>query len=119
MWSMANVTFFETVSIWSVLGIAIMGLGYAFLLRAQIMRHDKGTQQMQDIWNAIRTGADTYLNRQLKTILPLIILLTGVLFFSVYIIPPTEEAMLRFQGLSPDRVRFIVGIGRAGVFPSL
>ena len=116
MWSMANVTFFETVSIWSVLGIAIMGLGYAFLLRTQIMRHDKGTREMQDIWNAIRAGADTYLNRQLKTILPLIILLTGVLFLSVYIIPPTEEAMLRFQGLSPDRVRFIVGIGRAVAF---
>ncbi len=116
MWSMTQATFFETVSIWSVLGIAILGLGYAFLLRSQIMRQDKGTKEMQDVWNAIRMGADTYLSRQLKTILPLIILLTGVLFFSVYIIPPTEEAMQRFQGLSPDRVRFIVGIGRAAAF---
>lgn len=116
MSSLVNATLFETVSIWGVLFIAVLGLGYAFFLRAQIMRQDKGTPQMQEVWSAIRVGADAYLSRQLKTILPLIILLTGVLFFSVYIIPPSEEALLRFKGYNPDFVRFLVGIGRAIAF---
>ena len=113
---LTNATVFEVFAIWGVLFIAFLGLGYAFLLRSQIMKKDKGTFEMQEVWNAIRAGADTYLGRQLKTILPLIFVLTGVLFFSVYIIPPTEEALQRFNGLNPDMVRLIVGIGRALAF---
>ena len=111
-----NATLFEVISIWGVLFIAILGLGYAFLLRIQIMGKDKGTPAMQEVWNAIRTGADAYLGRQLKTILPLIFILTGVLFFSVYIIPPSEEALARFSKFTPDMVRLIVGIDRAAAF---
>jgi K(+)-stimulated pyrophosphate-energized sodium pump len=110
------VTPFETIAIWVVLLIALMGLGYAMLLRSQIMRKDKGTAKMQEVWNAIRLGADAYLGRQLKTIAPLIIVLTVVLFFSVYIVPPSPGAMERFAGMSPDQVRVIVGIGRAIAF---
>ncbi len=116
MLGLSNASLFEVISIWSVLFIAFLGLAYAFFLRRQIMRHDKGTPQMQEVWSAIRTGADAYLGRQLKTILPLIFILTGVLFFSVYIIPPTEEALGRFSRFSPDMVRLIVGIGRAAAF---
>ena len=116
MFSLPNASLFEIISIWSVLGIAFMGLGYAFLLRSQIMKHDKGTPKMQEVWNAIKTGADAYLSRQLKTILPMIFILTGVLFLSVYIIPPSQEALQRFSRFTPDMVRFIVGIGRAAAF---
>lgn len=113
---MANATIFEIVSIWSVLGIAILGLGYALLLRSQVLKKDKGTAEMQNIWNAIRSGADAYLGRQFKTILPLIAVLAIVLFFSVYIVPPTEEALRRFANFAPDKVRLIVGLGRAAAF---
>ncbi len=111
-----NATLFEVFSIWGVLFIALLGLAYALFLRSQIMRQDKGTPKMQEVWNAIRTGADAYLSRQLKTILPLIFVLTGVLFFSVYVIPPTEEALQRFSRYSPDVVKMIVGLGRAIAF---
>ena len=84
MAGLINTTLFEACSIWSVLFIAILGLGYAFLLKTQIMKYDKGTARMQEVWGAIKSGADTYLGRQLKTILPLIFILTGVLFFSVF-----------------------------------
>ncbi|MFA6281319.1 MAG: sodium-translocating pyrophosphatase [Candidatus Omnitrophota bacterium] len=114
--SLINATLFEVVSIWSVLLIALLGLGYAFMLRVQIMRKDKGTPEMQEVWGAIRTGANAYLGRQLKSILPLIVVLTGVLFFSVYVIPPSEEAMQRFSTFTPDMVRLIVGLGRAIAF---
>ncbi|MCX5714582.1 MAG: sodium/proton-translocating pyrophosphatase, partial [Candidatus Omnitrophica bacterium] len=113
MLGLINATGFETTAIWSVLGVARLGLGYALLLRVQIMRHDKGTPAMQEVWGAIRTGADAYLKRQLKSILPLICLLTVVLFFSVYIIPPSEEALQRFSKFNPDMVRLLIGLGRA------
>jgi K(+)-stimulated pyrophosphate-energized sodium pump len=116
MFGLMNASVFEIVAIWGVLLIAFMGLGYALLLRKQIMRQDKGTTQMQEVWGAIRTGADAYLARQLKSILPLILVLTGVLFFSVYVIPPSDEALKRFSNFTPDMVRLIVGLGRAAAF---
>ncbi len=116
MFGSISATLFETISIWGVLFIAVLGLGYAFMLKTQIMKYDKGTPKMQEVWTSIRQGADAYLSRQLKSILPLIIILTGVLFFSVYVIPPTDEALQRFSRFSPDMVRFIVGIGRAAAF---
>ncbi|HAH20781.1 MAG TPA: sodium-translocating pyrophosphatase [Candidatus Omnitrophica bacterium] len=115
MYSM-DATLFEIIAIWIVLFIAIIGLGYAFLLRYQVMRHNKGSSKMQEVWQAIRLGADAYLARQLKTILPLIFVLTAVLFFSVYIIPPSEEALQRFSTYSSETVRLIVGFGRAAAF---
>jgi K(+)-stimulated pyrophosphate-energized sodium pump len=107
---------FETIALWAVLGIALLGLAYALFLRRQIMAEDKGNSKMIEVWEAIRQGADAYLGRQLKTILPLIVVLTVALFFSVYIVPPSAEALERFPGLTPDRVKLIIGIGRAGAF---
>ena len=113
---LANASTFEVIALWCVLFIALLGLGYALLLRKQIMSKDKGTAKMQEVWNAIRIGANAYLSRQLKTILPLIGFFTVVLFFSVYIIPPSAEAMKRFAGMSAEQVTIIIGIGRAVAF---
>jgi len=86
---LANATMFETASLWVVLGIAVIGLLYALLLRRQVLRYDTGTSEMKVVWDAIREGADAYLGRQLRTILPLIVVLTVVLFFSVYLVAPS------------------------------
>jgi K(+)-stimulated pyrophosphate-energized sodium pump len=83
---------FEQLAIIGVVITAIISLLYAWLLRGNVMKKDKGTPKMQEVWNAIRIGADSYLNRQLRTILPLILVLTIALFLSVYIVPPTQEA---------------------------
>jgi K(+)-stimulated pyrophosphate-energized sodium pump len=85
---MFGLTPFEQIAIWSVLGVAILGLLYAIFLRNQILKEDKGTPEMQKVWNAIREGADAYLRRQLRTILPLIIVLTVALFAFVFIVKP-------------------------------
>ncbi len=106
----------ETNAIWAVFGIAIVGLLYAVFLRSQILREDKGTAKMQEVWNAIKDGANAYLQKQMRSILPLIAILTFVLFFSVYIVPPTPEALERFEGSSPDQVRLIIGFARAIAF---
>src|SRR3972149_3308837 len=107
---------FEITAIWSVFGVAILGLLYAILLRNQIMREDKGTQKMQEVWGAIRDGADAYLRQQLRSILPMIVVLTIALFFSVYIVPPTPEALERFEGMDEAQVRLIIGLARAIAF---
>ena len=111
-----NASIFEIISIWGVLCIAFVGLGYAMLLRSQVMKCDKGTEKMQEVWNAIRVGADAYLKRQLKSIIPLIGVFTILLFLSVYFVPPSKEAMERFSQLTADQVKITIGLGRAIAF---
>ena len=60
---------FEQIAVWCVMAVAFISLGYAWLLRGVVMKKDKGTPKMIEVWDAIRVGADSYLNRQLKTIL--------------------------------------------------
>jgi len=116
MISLPGASSFEVIAIWSVLVIAFFGLGYALLLRRQVMACDKGTPKMQEVWGAISEGANAYLKRQLKTIVPLIFVFTIVLFLSVYIVPPTESSKLRFVGYSDESLKLIIGFGRALAF---
>ena len=113
---MQGLTTVEQVAIWGVFFTAILGLAYAVFLRAQIMKEDKGTPRMQEVWGAIRDGADAYLRRQLRTILPLMAVLAVGLFFSVYIVEPSPEAMQRFSGMPEDQVRLIIGFSRGFAF---
>jgi K(+)-stimulated pyrophosphate-energized sodium pump len=114
--SVMGLTPLETAAIWAVFGVAILGLAYAVFLRSQILREDKGTPQMQEVWNAIKEGADAYLRRQLRSILPLIGILTIALFLSVYIVPPTPEAQERFPGLTDAELKLWIGIARGLAF---
>ena len=116
MYAMHGLTQLEAIAIWTVFGIAILGLLYAIFLRNQIMREDKGTEKMQEVWGAIRDGADAYLRRQLGSILPMIAVLTVALFFSVYIVPPSPEALERFAGMTEANIRLIIGLARAVAF---
>ncbi len=111
-----GLTSFETIAVWLVLLIAILGLLYALFLRRQVMAQPKGTAKMIEVWDAIRVGADAYLSRQLKTILPFIAILTVALFLSVYIVPPTAEAIERFASMSEQQLKLTIGLGRAGAF---
>ncbi len=116
MWQLTNAQPFEFAAIWIVLGIAILGLLYALFLRGQVVKQDKGTPRMQEVWGAIRVGADAYLRKQLRTIAPVVVILTIVLFFSVYLIPPTQQALERFKGYDSGSIQLIVGFGRAIAF---
>src|SRR3990172_7390420 len=106
----------ETAAIWAVFGVAWLGLAYAVFLRSQILREDQGTEKMQEVWNAIKDGANAYLQKQFRSILPLIVILAFALFFSVYIVPPSPEALLRFDWMTTDQVRFWIGLARALAF---
>jgi len=104
---------FEQISVVGVLITAVISLVYAWLLKNNVMAKDKGTVKMQEVWNAIRVGADGYLKQQLKTILPAIGLLTVVLFLSVYVVPPSREAIAEF---GPESARNVVAFGRTIAF---
>ena len=106
----------ETIAMWAVLAIAIIGLLYAIYLRAQILRYDKGTEKMQKVWGAIRDGADAYLNSQLRRILPVMAVLTVALFFSVFVVPPSEEAVKRFPNMDERQLQLTLGVARAIAF---
>jgi hypothetical protein len=56
---MQELRLFEQIALYTVLAIAVLGLLYALFLRAQVLREPKGSSQMQEVWNAIRIGADT------------------------------------------------------------
>src|SRR5512136_545983 len=103
---------FEQIAIVGVLLAAFISLLYAWYLRGTVLKNDKGTAKMQEIWNAIRIGADSYLSRQLRTILPLIAILTVVMFFSVFVVPPTEAAVKEFG----EGAQLWISIGRAVAF---
>ncbi len=100
---------------WAIVGVlitAFISLAYAWILRGVVLKKDKGTEKMQEVWNAIRVGADSYLNRQLKTILPAIVLLGIALYLSVAVVPPSREAVAEF----PQNTKTIIAIGRTIAF---
>lgn len=107
---------FEQYALFGVLFIAVLGLLYALFLRKQVLREDTGTPDMLKVWTAIKEGANAYLKRQLKTILPLIGLLTVCLFLSVYIVPVSQDTAERFAGVTPENIKLIAAFGRAGAF---
>lgn len=107
---------FEQIAMLAVLLAAFISLAYAWWLRSTVLKKDQGTKKMQEIWNAIRVGADSYLSRQLKTILPLIAVLTVVMFLSVYVVPPSLEAQEEFHMLGEQSTILIVAIGRTIAF---
>jgi K(+)-stimulated pyrophosphate-energized sodium pump len=102
----------EQIFIVGVLITAFISLVYAWLLRGKVLAKDKGTPKMQEVWNAIRLGADGYLSSQLKTILPAIGLLTVAMFLSVYIVPPSREALHEF----PNNTAIVIAVGRTIAF---
>lgn len=104
---------FEQISMLGIIIVALISLLYAYWLREKVLKKDKGTEKMQEIWNAIRIGANSYLTQQLKTIIPAIALLTVALFFSVYVVQPTLEAQEEFSGRN---VQLIIAVGRSIAF---
>lgn len=106
---------FEQIAIVAVLVIAFISLLYAWLLRGTVLKKDTGTPKMLEVWGAIREGANSYLARQLKSILPSIGILFVALFLSVYIVPISQEALIEFP---PEKynTQLIMSVGRALAF---
>ncbi len=113
-----GVNTFEWAMVLAVLGTAIVALVYAGLLARQILAYPKGDEKMQQIWGDIKAGANAYLNTQFRAIIVLIVLLTIAMFFSVYIVRPTPEAVELIEGWggTAATARTVVAVARAAAF---
>ena len=60
---------------------AVISLVFAGILTYIVLKKEKGTPKMQEIHNAIRQGAMTYLKRQYQTISIISIILAVLLYF--------------------------------------
>src|SRR5437867_1162840 len=59
---------------------AVIGLAFAFFLIVAIMRHSAGNEKMREISAAVQEGAKAYLNRQVKTISVIAVVIFILLF---------------------------------------
>ncbi len=120
-----DMSLLEQFLILVVVVVAFLSLVYAWWLRKGVLAQDKGTEQMQKVWKGIREGALSYLDRQLKTIIPILVVLSVLLFFTVYITTP-EAGTAELFGIDLDNpladpialnnARVVVGIGRSIAF---
>lgn len=109
---MNELSFLEQKLILGVVGVSLVSLIYAFWLWRDTQKYDKGTEKMQGVWRAIKKGAEGYLSRQLKSIIFVLVALSFILFLSVYIVPPSREAVGRFG----DSAVLVVALGRTIAF---
>ncbi|WP_165227078.1 proton/sodium-translocating pyrophosphatase [Aquisphaera insulae] len=72
----------EKVGLILTLLVAVAGLGYAGMLVGQVIGADQGTAKMREVADAVREGAWAYLMRQAKALLPLVFLITAILYFT-------------------------------------
>jgi K(+)-stimulated pyrophosphate-energized sodium pump len=82
--TLQNATLFEQVGLAVVLLTAVGALIYAWLLARNVLKHDPGTEKMQEISEAIRTGSIAYLNKQMEVVIPLSFVLAVLLFLTAH-----------------------------------
>ncbi|OGC46473.1 sodium-translocating pyrophosphatase, partial [candidate division WWE3 bacterium RBG_19FT_COMBO_34_6] len=103
---------FEIASLIGVLGIALIGLLYAFLLKRQILNIPLPQGKLKEVWSGIKEGAESYLISQWRVIRVMIGVLVVALFFSVWIVQPSFEAKEVFG----ENAKIIIAFGRALAF---
>ncbi len=69
--------------VYFALFVGMLALLYSAFLVFQIIRSPKGNEKMQNIAEAIEEGANAYLTRQYKTLLPIVIVLAAAIYYLV------------------------------------
>ena len=67
-----------------ILGISAFGMFVAMYLARHVLQKDTGTPEMRKISDAIKSGAEAYMNRQNRTIAGLAVLLAIVIYAAYY-----------------------------------
>jgi len=75
-----------------IFAISIFAILFALFLIRNVMKRDTGSEQMQEIWKAIKEGAEAFLRRQNRTIIYLAIIV-AILVFLLYTIQRPEQAL--------------------------
>jgi K(+)-stimulated pyrophosphate-energized sodium pump len=104
---------FETTALWVILGVSLLALVVAWVLRRGVLAAPEGTERMREIARAIQEGSKAYLNRQFRTVGLFMLILTVAIFF---LLPVPEHA-----GHSPLMIRlgrsvaFVLGAGFSAI----
>src|SRR3989304_1909334 len=104
-----SVTTFEKWGLIAVVGVAILGLLYAWLLTGQVLKQSPGDAKMMHLADAIQKGGNAYLSRQFRTILLIVFVLAVFIYFTGI---PESPANLSQYGNPP----WLIGLGRAAGF---
>ena len=86
-----------------IIGISVLAILFAIFLASNVLRRDTGSQEMQNISNAIKEGAEAFLARQNRTIGLLAVALAAVLFILYAFIrqkSPGDPAEISVTGLA-------------------
>jgi K(+)-stimulated pyrophosphate-energized sodium pump len=104
---------FEDNALLIILGISLLALVVAWVLRRGVLREPEGTEVMKEIAGAIQEGSKAYLNRQFRTVGLFLGILTVVLFFALPTSgTPTHSELSIRLGRS---LAFILGAGFSGI----
>jgi len=68
---------------YAVLAISLLALAIAWVLRAQVLAANEGTEKMREIAEAVQEGAAAYLARQFRTLSYFV----GIVFFLLFALP--------------------------------
>ncbi|MDQ2801047.1 MAG: sodium-translocating pyrophosphatase [Armatimonadota bacterium] len=110
-----------TSPVYGILGFVLLtslaALAYGFVLRAQVKRLSPGTPTMQEVGEAIRSGALAYLAKQVKAMLPLVAVLAVllvVLYYSQYGLTLAVSVAVAFLiGVTFSYTAGYIGMGMA------
>src|SRR6266700_929852 len=83
---------------------AVIGVAFAFFLILAVIRHSAGNERMREISAAVQEGAKAYLNRQVKTVSVVAVIIFILLF--VFKDHPWRTVQ---QGGSATAIGFIIG----------
>src|SRR5206468_4132350 len=76
---------FDTAALWIIVGVSLLALAFAGVLRRQVLAASQGSQAMQDVSKAIQDGSAAYLRRQFRTLGAFgVVLLVVLLFLPVH-----------------------------------
>lgn len=74
-----------------IFAVSIFAILFAVYLIKNVMKRSTGTEKMQEIWKAIKEGAEAFLRRQNRTIIYLAVIVAALVFL-LYMIQKPELA---------------------------
>jgi K(+)-stimulated pyrophosphate-energized sodium pump len=100
---------FETNSLWVILVVSLLALGFAYYLVREVLAAPEGTDKMKEIAKAIQEGASAYLKRQFTTLGIFLAILTVLLF--IVLPTPAHAVHSSFSIRFGRSLAFILGAG--------
>ncbi|MGH2677747.1 MAG: sodium-translocating pyrophosphatase [Actinomycetota bacterium] len=84
---------FEDTALLLILGISVLALVVAYVLRRGVLAAPEGTERMREIARAIQVGSRAYLSRQFRTVGLFLALLT----FAIYFLLPVPDDVVHSE----------------------